>query len=378
MRGGGDNQNGITSAALPGLPESPLTMSIVSSYATPEAAESLKRQRRMASITSLVIAILMVVLVAVVLALFLLPSFRIEVPPIVAYSAETKEEEVMERPEVTPQVQRQPAAPSSAMAKVIATSVPTPTSVPVPDTETPDPSVEFGDGDDFGEGWGEGSGPGFGGGTSFFGVPSRAERIAYVIDYSASMRGQGREALMRKELISSVDKIAHKTNYALIFFAGPAWVAGDEVDWTKKKAIVTGKGRRKYEWKSPGTAHEWDQVGKKEPVEWLSATQGQLSKSRKVIKETRLVWGTRWDNPLQMALDMDPPPQVIYFMTDGVAKGSDRWAREIGARAKSRGVKINCVAMMQPKAHDAMEDLAKRTDGHFTIVMQGGQRKKVR
>ena len=42
-------------------------MSIVSSYATPEAAESLKRQRRMASITSLVIAILMVVLVAVVL-----------------------------------------------------------------------------------------------------------------------------------------------------------------------------------------------------------------------------------------------------------------------------------------------------------------------
>ena len=163
-----------------------------------------------------------------------------------------------------------------------------------------------------------------------------------------------------------------------VWGAGKALVAGDEVDWTKKKAIVTGKGRRKYEWKSPGTAHEWDQVGKKEPVEWLSATQGQLSKSRKVIKETRLVWGTRWDNPLQMALDMDPPPQVIYFMTDGVAKGSDRWAREIGARAKSRGVKINCVAMMQPKAHDAMEDLAKRTDGHFTIVMQGGQRKKVR
>jgi hypothetical protein len=65
-------------------------------------------------------------------------------------------------------------------------------------------------------------------------------------------------------------------------------------------------------------------------------------------------------------------------MTDGSAKGSDSWAREIGAKAKSKGIKINCVAMMQPKAHASMEDLAKRTEGHFTIVMQGGKRKKVR
>ncbi|MCH2063180.1 MAG: VWA domain-containing protein [Roseibacillus sp.] len=358
-------------------------MSIVSSYASPDAAEALKRQRRMASIASLAIAILTVVLVAVVLALFLLPALRMQSSDIVAYSAEMEEEEVVEQPEITPQVRRQPSAPSSAMAKVIATTVPSPISVPVPDTETPDPSIDFGDGDDFGDGWGEGSGSGLGGGTSFFGVTSRAERIAYVIDYSASMRGPPKEDpsradLMRKELKRSVDRIAAKTNYALIFFAGPAWVAGDEVDWTKQKATITGKGRRKYEWKSGGKAHEWEQVGKKEPVEWLSATEGQLSKSRKIIEKTPLVWGTRWDNPLQMALDMEPRPQVIYFMTDGVARGSDKWAKEIGARAKSRGIKINCVAMMQPKAHDDMDDLAKRTGGHFTIVMKGGQRKKVR
>ncbi len=353
-------------------------MSIVSSYASPEAAQALRRQRRVAIATSCFIAILAVVQVGVILALILLPVFKVEVPPIVAYSAESREEEVLERPEVTPQVKRQPSAPSSAMARVVAANVASPVSVPVPETHTPDPSVEFGDGDDFGEGWGEGSGSGFGGGTSFFGLASRAERIAYVIDYSASMRGQGREELMRKELTRSVDRIAHKTKYALIFFAGPAWVAGDEVDWTKNKATVIGKGRRKYEWESPGSAHQWEQVGRKQPVEWLEATDGQLSKSRKTIKETRLVWGTRWDNPLQMALDMDPPPQVVYFMTDGAARGSDKWAREIGARAKSRGIKINCVAMMQPKAHDDMDDLAKRTGGHFTIVMQGGQRKKVR
>ena len=111
-------------------------MSIVSSYATPEAQAALKRQRRIASIASLVIAVLVVVQVAVLLAFLLLPSLRLEVAPIVAYSAEMQEEEVVDRPEVTPQVQRQPAAPSSAVAKVIATSVPTPTAVPVPDTDT--------------------------------------------------------------------------------------------------------------------------------------------------------------------------------------------------------------------------------------------------
>ena len=120
----------------------PPFMSIVSSsYASPDTADALKRQRRMASVTSLVIAILVVALIAIVLALFLLPAFRLEVAPIVAYSAEVEKEEVVEQPEVTPQVQRQPAAPSSTMAKVIATSVPSPTAVPVPETDTPDPSL---------------------------------------------------------------------------------------------------------------------------------------------------------------------------------------------------------------------------------------------
>ena len=81
-------------------------MSIVSSYATPEAQAALRRQRRIASIASLVIAILVVVQVAVLLAFLLLPSLRMEVAPIVAYSAEMQAEEVVDRPEVTPQVQR--------------------------------------------------------------------------------------------------------------------------------------------------------------------------------------------------------------------------------------------------------------------------------
>lgn len=352
-------------------------MSIVSNYTTPEAEAILRRQRHAASISSFVIALLVVALIVAVLAIILLPALKFTDVPIVSYQAEKSTEEAAEHPEVTPQVQRTPPAPSSAMSRVIASTTPSPTAVPVPEKAVPDPSVDFGDGDDFGEGWGSGDGFG-GGGATFFGQSVRAERIAYVIDYSQSMRGQGREELMREELTESVEKMTMKTKYALVFFAGPAWVAGDEVDWSKKGAVVSGRAGHKYRWKSNGQANDWEHSGPKQPVEWLESTQGQISKSKKIIEETALVWGTRWDNPLQMALAMEPPPQVIYFMTDGVAKGSDKWARTVGARAKKLGVTINCIAMMQPRAEEDMQELAKRTGGQFTIVMKDGTRKKVR
>ena len=82
---------------------------------------------------------------------------------------------------------------------------------------------------------------------------------------------------------------------------------------------------------------------------------------------------------MEMALDMEPPPQVIYFMTDGTAgKEAGQTARTIGTRARSKGITINCVAMMEPRAHADMLELAKRTDGQFTKVLKGGKVEKVR
>jgi hypothetical protein len=251
----------------------------------------------------------------------------------------------------------------------------------VPDVNVPDPSVDFGSGDDFGDGWGDGSGSGGGGGgTTFFGQRSNAERIAYVIDYSASMKG-AREALMRKELTTSLKKVPYDSKYQLIFFAGPAWVGGFNVQMAKgnKGADVKGAKGHTFEWKCTGGAHDWKTVGKEQVPEWLVATDPQLSKSQKVANETKLVWGTIWEPALEMALRMDPQPQVIYFMTDGSAgPESGKTAERIGAKAKSKGIVIHTVALMEPKAHKAMDELAKRTGGSFTVVEQGGKVKKMR
>lgn len=356
-------------------------MSIVSNYTSDEAKEALHRQRRNATISSVVIALLVIVLIGLVMALIFLPSLFLESPTIVTYNSNRVDDEELQQKEMTPQVQRKPSAPSSSMAKVIASTSPSTTAIPVPEVDVPDPSVDFGNGDDFGEGWGSGGGTGgAGGGTTFFGQKSNAERIAYVIDYSASMNGD-RESLMRKELSSSLKKIPYDSQYQLIFFAGPAWVGGFEVkmEGGKKSATVKGPKGHSFDWKCTGGAHGWKTSGKKQVPQWLTATDSELKKSQKVVQSTKLVWGTIWEPALEMAMSMEPPPQVIYFMTDGSAgKDSGDTARRIGARAKTKGIVINTVALMEPRAHDPMDDLAKRTKGSFTIVEKGGKVKKVR
>ena len=356
-------------------------MSIVSNYTSEEANVALTRQRRNATISSLIIAVLVIVMIGLIMALIFLPSFFLQSPTIVTYSSNSPEDDKLTQKEMSPKIQRKPSAPSSSMAKVIASTSPSTTAIPVPEVNVPDPSVDFGSGDDFGEGWGSGGGGGGGGGgTSFFGQKSNAERIAYVIDYSLSMRGE-RERLMRKELGNSLKKLPNGAQYQMIFFAGPAWVGGFQVNMQKgnKEATVKGPRGHSFDWKSGGTAHDWDTKGNKQVPEWKTASDAELDKSQKTVQDTKLVWGTIWEPALEMALSMDPQPQVIYFMTDGSAgKDSGDTARKIGAKAKRKGVIINTVALMQPKAHDPMEDLAKRSGGSFTIVEKGGKVKKVR
>ncbi|NNC89217.1 MAG: VWA domain-containing protein [Akkermansiaceae bacterium] len=361
-------------------------MSIVSSYASDSAQAALRRQRTNATITSVVISILVIVLLGLLLMLILIPGFFFESPTIVAYQSQDPGEEEVQKREVNTQVQRKPSAPSSAMARVIASTTPTPTAVPVPEVNVPDPSVSFGDGNDFGEGWGSGGGSGGpGGGTTFFGQKVSAERICYVIDYSASMGGD-REALMRKELSDSIGKLTEGTKYQMIFFAGPAWVGGDEVQAVPGGGKVTGTTKRafvksgdgEFKWKTGGGASGWDHDGKKQVPQWMDVSKSSLRESKKIVKNTQLQWGTIWRPPLEMALSMDPPPQVIYFMTDGsTGRSAMDTAEDIGRAAKRKGIIVNCVAMMVPKAVDAMEELAKRTKGQFTVVHKGGKRQLV-
>lgn len=366
------------------------------SIVNPEVEAALKRQKANATISSLLISILTVVLVGLILFFLAINSINLTQPDVIAYKASSQDDDQIEQKEINPSVQRKPSAPSSSMAKVIAANTTSPTAIPVPEVDNPVESVEFGDGDDFGAGWGGGGGASGGGGTTFFGQKSNAERIAFVIDYSASMRGE-RETLMRKELTKSLDQLAPGTEYQMIFFAGPVWVAGSEVlkrgEESRVGNEVKGADGEIYKWeaKRKGAASSFEPKGKRQKAKWLKVpslddmlgakkrdakSQGEdlVRESKKIVDETKLVWGTRWKYALEMALDMEPTPQVIYFMTDG-ATGREAMevAEKVGRRAKSRGITVNCVALMEPRAHDAMKEIAKRANGKFTVVESGGK-----
>ena len=259
----------------------------MNSIVSPEVEAALKRQKARATISSLLISILAIVLVGILLFLVAISSINLTQPDIVAYQAASQDDQQIEQKQVNPSLQRKPSAPSSSMAKVIAANTASPTAIPVPVVETPVESLDFGDGDDFGGGWGSSGDSSSGGGTSFFGQKSKAERIAFVIDYSKSMKAQKRVDIMKEELSKSLQDLPAGTKYQMIFFAGPAWVAGSQigdVDGSKKN-IITGPDGKKYEWAGGKPK------GKKQKAEWLTVptTDGKIGTERREAEQKAVI-----------------------------------------------------------------------------------------
>lgn len=245
----------------------------------------------------------------------------------------------------------------------------------MPNSLSGDPGNKGGPAGGLGDSSLQGVKPGSGTGPGIFGIPNRVQRVAYVVDFSISMRADGRELLMREELDKAVKALPETTKYQLIFFSGPVWIAGDEV--TGNTVRHDGKN---YTWTSK-SSWEWICNGPLMKADWLTATKDEIKKSRALIKDTPLVGGTDWEAPLEIAMNMNPAPEVIIFMTDGAMEQRDmsRLSRGIVAKAKQKNITINTVNMMvtDPEAMKALTQMAERTGGSVTMVEQGGKVRKL-
>lgn len=353
---------------------SPEPISVPAPAVVPNPRAILRQQQRTATLVSLITALLCMVLIGLILAVILMAVTPTEQPSLVAYTGVSEKPKKIKEPKVQTNVQRKPAAPSMAASKMVVANTQAPTSIPVPEIVVEDISMDIGVGDDFGAGWGDGDGFGGGGGSTFFGQTSSAERVVYVIDFSSSMKKDDRHKLMRAELTESLSKMQNGLKLGMIFFSGPAWVAGDTV---KGGVITTPKGK-KYKYKTTGGHAKWIHDGPKRNVPWWTIDDKEVQRITKIVKTAPLNSGTVWHLPLNLALDMKPAPQMIYFMTDGLASGSSKWADEIGKRAKKMGVTINCVALMQPKAEKDLKTIAEMTGGQVTMVDANGKRKHLK
>ena len=211
--------------------------------------------------------------------------------------------------------------------------------------------------------------PGKSGGPGIFSFPSEApQRVAYVLDFSITMVGE-KDELMRRELAKSLRALPATTRYSVICFSGPVWLPGDEVIG----GTVKSRGKT-YQWDSK-SMWEWTHRGALMEAPWLDAKPSEIKRTLSLVDEVKSIGGTDWEGPLNIAIAMDPPPEVVFFMTDGVMEQRDmmRLSRNLAARARERGVVIHTVSMMEPGAEEPMMDLAKRTNGQFTIVDQSGR-----
>lgn len=222
--------------------------------------------------------------------------------------------------------------------------------------------------------------------STFFGNEATGERIAYVVDYSGSMLDAGREELLVTELTKSLTSLPKQAKYTLIMFMGEAW-------WHEN---------------SPGLeTHFSDADG-----HWLPATNANLSRSLEILRaftievanHSSLQGGTDWSTGLTLALGMQPKPEVIHFMTDGVTDGGvksaadsfDRIFQSLFGRssglskaagetdealvrrvsalntADGKPAAIHAVSMMEPQAARALGILAKENQGTFSIVTASG------
>lgn len=190
--------------------------------------------------------------------------------------------------------------------------------------------------------------------SNFMGVKSQANKILFIIDYSASMKG--RDKVMRYELCKAIDKLPAVGSVAVLFFSGPTWIAGQDANALHKNWEGSNGGG----WK-PKEGHT------PERPKWMPVTPSNKKKLKEAVVSTPLTLGTVWDNSFEWAFYMNPKPDVIYFMTDGNANKNLQGMDII--KSKRGKTKIYTIGYGAPAgAKQPLEEIAAMTGGKSKFV----------
>jgi len=116
-------------------------------------------------------------------------------------------------------------------------------------------------------------------------------------------------------------------------------------------------------------------VDKDVEPDWITSSAATRKKTAEQVVETGMLFGTTWLYPLKTALRLDPKPDTIVFLTDGLSGDDVAASREIAELAQEDGVVINTISLLEPAARESLSYLAEKTGGDFSLI--NGQGEKV-
>jgi len=336
-----------------------------------EAIKAAEKEPETASkLTAVGTAILVHLGLTIVLGTVAVTVPRIDPPQIVATSEKPNEEQQVEQ-QTMERVQRTPTQSAAAQMEVVSAAAASSVAAPNFDS-TEFTSNPIGAGQNFGMSMSLGGGEGEGM-VSFFGSKSKAKKVVFVVDASASMGSTGggsktKFELMKEELTKTIRALPPTVEFQLIFFSGPAWFASEGYD---------KEGWR--QWEKNGRKLNFWHYGDGDPAnlpkeDYEQATRGGIQRAINDIEDTTMSYGTDWRAPLKMAMNLEP--DLIYFMTDGaVGKHPEKppVVEDLLDYNRVKGLaKINTICLMELKAFDMLEELADKTRGEFTLVLEDG------
>lgn len=216
---------------------------------------------------------------------------------------------------------------------------------------------------------GGGGKPSLGIDASFFGTKSSGENIAFVLDLSNSMNQGDRSQVMRREVVRTLGELPDDTNVAIVCFAGPAWDISNRYNKNNPESYV-------YE--SQDGLSEYNVT----KTQWVTLTTATRRELQNQIKNMKLVDGTAFAPAFHMAMQLDPLPETIFFMTDGacnknsgISAITNIWLETKKAHRTTKMPKINAVGLELLKPRERPEDNDKAQ--HLIEIAELGRGKAV-
>lgn len=177
-----------------------------------------------------------------------------------------------------------------------------------------------------------GGGKGTGLGTEFFGMKDRGASFAYVIDCSGSMFTRSSLDVAKRELLSSLSRIAPEAQFAVIFYNLDAKVFTDP----------TGR---------PGM---------------MAATPSNKARVRTLLSTVRPEGGTNHMQALKAAFDLHP--EVLFFLTDADFITRQDVAELLEQAGKTRVQSIELGQVTGLGGSSALKLLARTTGGSYRYI----------